>query len=136
MWVIICAVAAGFVAPPTTVLVLAGLVPTLVALIVDRTAERHAVIAVGTLNFAGVAPSVIALWRDGHTMDAALRLLIDPLSMLVMLGAAAIGWVLYLGVPSVLAVFLTHRNEAEIRRMVARREDLVAEWGPEVAAKD
>jgi hypothetical protein len=118
---------------PSTLVLAIGMAPTLVALVVDRDPEKYAAITVGPVNFCGVLPSLIVLWQSGHEMSGAVRLLADPLNWVVMFGAAAAGWVILFTVPPAVAAFLVHRNEAEIKRLTAHQEDLVEEWGPEVA---
>ena len=123
---------AGLLFLPTTLLLVLGLVPTLVALIVDRDPERYAAIAVAPVNFCGVLPLIMTLWQRGHDMREAVNLLSDPLNWLIMFGAAAVGWAIFFAVPPVVASFLAQRNETEIKRLTEHQEKLVEEWGPEV----
>ncbi len=120
---------------PTTLLVMVGLVPTLVALIVDRDAEKFAAITVGPVNFCGVLPAALALWQGAHSVDRAMTILAEPAYWLVMYGAAAAGWLIYFSVPPAVGAYLAHRNEVEIERLTEHQERLVEEWGPEVAAQ-
>lgn len=117
---------------PTTMVLAIGMLPTLVALIVDREPEKYAAITVAPLNFCGVLPWLIKLWRHHHTIDGALALLSDPLTLMVMLAAAGGGWLLYYTVPPVIAALATQRNNAEIKRMQEHQAKLVAEWGADV----
>jgi hypothetical protein len=118
---------------PTTLLLAIGMVPTLVALVVDRDPEKYAAITVGPINFCGVLPSAISLWQAGHEMSQAVALLAEPLNWLIMYGAAAAGWMIYFTLPPAVAAFLAHRNESEIKSLTEHQEKLVEEWGPEVA---
>ena len=124
---------AGLLFLPTTMLLVVGMVPSLVALIVDRDPEKYAAIAVAPINFCGVLPFIITLWQRGHEMRDSVNLLSDPLNWLIMFGAAAVGWAIFFAVPPGVAALLAHRNEAEIKRLTERQEKLVEEWGPEVA---
>ena len=135
LWVLIAIVGMAFLALPSVIVSVVLLVPTIVAAIVDRSRDHHAVLAVGSLNFAGAVPALIDLWGKGHTIGAAGRVLADPYSWLAGFGAAAIGWLLLLGLPKILEVAMTLRNEAEIRRLQERQAALIAEWGPDIAGK-
>jgi hypothetical protein len=120
---------------PTTLIVLVGLVPTLVALIVDRDPEKFAAITVGPINFCGVLPAALALWQGEHSVERASAILAEPNNWLIMYGAAAVGWLIYFSVPPAVGAFMAYRNEIEIKRLTDHQEQLVEEWGPEVAAQ-
>lgn len=135
LWLMVGALSMGFFALPTLLLLVAGMVPTVVAVIVDRRGDRLAPLAVGSLNFAGLFPSFLALWTQGHGLGGVTRVMADPYTWLMAFGAAAIGWALVLGLPWIVETVLAFRNEAEIRRLRNRQAALVAEWGPEVAGR-
>ncbi|MDE1901143.1 MAG: hypothetical protein KGI37_05810 [Alphaproteobacteria bacterium] len=124
-----------FAAPfmmPTLVLLLAGLVPTYVALITDNDPQKSGALSVGALNFAGIVPFIIGLWEKGQTMPNAFAILSDANDWAVILGAAAMGQLVVYAVPQAIATMtLTH---AEIRTKALRKNlDMLREsWGPEV----
>lgn len=126
---------AAFFALPTALLLAAAMVPTLVAWIVDRNRDGHALMSVGTLNLAGLLPSLLALWTGGHSLGIAVRIMSDPYTWLFAFGAAGVGWALVLGLPKIVETAMIFRNEVEINRLQSRQAALVAEWGPEVAGK-
>lgn len=132
---IIGVLSAAFFALPTMMLFTAGMVPTWVAWIVDRNRDNHALMSVGTLNLAGLLPSLLALWTGGHSLRIATRIMSDPYTWLFAFGAAAVGWALVLGLPKVVETAMTFRNEAEIKRLKNRQAALAAEWGEEVSGK-
>lgn len=123
----------GIVVLPTTVLMGVGLIPTLVAAVVDRDPEKSAALTVGAMNLCGVMPFAIELWQSGHLLEQSLGLLATPYTWLVMYGAAAIGWGFYFAIPPLVAGFVTMRDEDKARRLEQDRDALVEEWGPEVA---
>ncbi|MEO3434190.1 hypothetical protein [Inquilinus sp. CAU 1745] len=132
-WVIcVCALPPALMALPTALILVAGMVPTLVALLVDRNPEKYAAVTVGSLNFCGVASVVITLWQTGHSIDNAFRLMIDPFSWLIMLGSAAFGWMVYAGIPPAVGFVLKMRYEAEVAKLKATQKELVEEWGARV----
>ncbi|MEA1938701.1 MAG: hypothetical protein U9N14_06395, partial [Pseudomonadota bacterium] len=73
-----------------TILILIGMAPAIVAYIVDHGREKTATLCVGLLNFCGVLPFAIELYRNfDSSPDGALTILNTPGNWLVMYGAAA-----------------------------------------------
>ena len=120
---------AVFVGFGTFVLACGGLLPTLVAYIVDKHKDRYAVKTVGFMNAAGVAIVAQEMWAGEHTWRKALELLGDPLNWLVMLGSAGVGWVLYFSLPPVVKAYLRVSQELRLKTLIAQQEKLLKEWG-------
>jgi len=124
------------VAAPQALVLLAGaLLPTLAALMMDRTRERHAAFAVGVLNLVGAAPFVFDLLGPRATMATAMAALGDPFALGAIYGAAAVGWALVLAAPPAARIWLaivTERRLAQLRRL---QEVLVEVWGVDVAGE-
>ena len=125
---------AGVLFLPTTLLLAVGLIPTFVALIVDRAPEKYAAITVGPMNLCGVLPAALELWQGSHTVEHALRLITDPLTLLVACSAAGVGWLVFYAVPPLVAGIIVAHHEQEIKRAREHQDKLNAEWGEEVAA--
>jgi len=120
---------------PLCILLLAGLIPTMVATLVDRYRTKYLAGTVGFMNLAGLTPLVVQLWGDGLTMASVAHILSRPIDWLTMYGAAGIGWILFLGMPSVARVFVDIRADQLQRDLKARAKSLVQEWGEEVTGK-
>lgn len=125
----------GLLVLPTTLLLAAGLIPTMVAIIADRDPDKSAALSVGAMNFAGVMPFCIQLWQGGHTSDLTFRLLSAPTTWIIMYAAAGAGWIVYYIVPRLVAGYNVSRAEAKIAELQVGRNDLIADWGPEVAGR-
>lgn len=132
LMVLAAIIALAIVAAPTALVFAVGLLPTIVALLVERDAGRYGAISVGSMNFCGVFPSAIALWRDGHTVQDALNTIANPYDLAVMFGAAGVGWLLYFGLPPLVGSLLVQKHEAEIRRIESQQSALQEEWGPDI----
>src|SRR5436189_2032838 len=85
---------------PLCILLLTGHVPSMVAALVDRYRAKYLSRPVGFMNLAGLTPLVVQLWGAGHTMVGLADILSRPINWLTMYGAAGIGWVLFLGMPT------------------------------------
>ncbi len=116
-----------------TLLICLGLLPTLVALFTETDPNKSGLITVGFLNVAGVLPFIIELWTKGHSLEEAFRILSDPLSWIVMFGAAAMGQLILYAVPTAMAMMAVNRMEARLRILREGLEQLKAIWGPDVA---
>jgi hypothetical protein len=120
---------------PTTIMVVVGMIPTIVAFVIDRDPEKSAGMTVGSMNLCGVMPFLISLWQGGHTIDLAVQTLLHPFPYMMMYGAAAVGWLLYYGIPPMVAGGLAMRDTARSRDLDKKREALVEEWGFEVTGR-
>ena len=118
-----------FVGYPTLMVAVGGMLPTLVAFIVDNRKERYAARTVGYLNSAGVFIVCLDMWGGDHTWQQALDILSQPINYLIMFGAAAVGWVLYFVIPPVVNAYLTIHNDLRMKSLNSEQEKLVKEWG-------
>ncbi len=123
-------------AMPTTVLAAVGMIPSLVAYVADRDPAKSASMTVAPINVCGILPFAMDMWKHQHTMQAAMHLLGDPLTWLVMYGAAAVGWALYFLIPPIVTNFEVMRAESRIEVLTAKKAELTEEWGPDVAISD
>ena len=105
------AVALGLVvALPSVLLLVIGMSPTLVALLVDDSDGFGAGHSVGALNLCGVVPIFGQLWTGNHSLDGLVVIMSDVYTWFFMYGAAALGWLLYLAMPTVVTILLTDRD--------------------------
>jgi len=73
------------------------------------------------------------LWTGKHTPAAATEIISDVLALLVMYAAAGFGWMIFLAIPPVIAVFLSVIAQSRVKALRATQQEIVDEWGPEVA---
>jgi len=130
---ILLIVPAALIVLPTTILFGIGMIPTIVAYVVDRDPDKSAPITVGGLNFCGCMPFAIDLWKHQHTIGAAAKIFADPLAWMVMYSAAAVGWGIYYGIPPMVAGMEVSRAEKRVEVLKQKKVALVQEWGPDVA---
>ena len=123
---------AGIVAMSTTMILLVGLLPTFVALFIDRTPEKTRVLTVGAMNAAGCAPFILQLWTTGVSMDNALSIITDPLTIVVMYCAAGVGYIIDWSVSGLVGSVMIQRGSVRRKQIAKRQAELVERWGPEV----
>jgi len=112
-----------------------GLIPTIVALVVDRQRGKYLTRTVGAMNLAGLAPMLVRLWSNGDNLTAAVGILTRPMNWLIMYGAAGVGWCIFLAMPAVARVIVDLQAEQIQAQLRERAERLVEEWGEEVKGR-
>ncbi len=137
-WPLIMVVLLMAVAGPTALIVFFGMMPAIVSFLVDRTPQKYGPLSVTGMNFCGVFPVLLKLWTGEHSFSAAFDLLVDPMMLLLMYGAAAFGWMLFLVIPPVITSFIAVVTERRVVYLRNVQKNIVDEWGEEVAqiAKD
>ena len=133
LWLSIAFVTLIIMSLPTVVILFFGMLPTIVAFIIDRSKQRNASSCVGGINFCGVFPFLMELWSGDNSMDMSVRILTDVFSLAIMFGAAAFGWMIYLTLSPVIAAFLSVRAQHKISSMRTTQRQLIEEWGEDVA---
>lgn len=118
---------------PSTVLVGACMIPTLVALMVDNSPQRAAWLTVGCMNFAGTIPSWFRLCETGHRLERAFELVLQPTTFLLAYGAAAVGWFIYLNITPFVAGIMVARGEKRLKDIEKRQKDIISKWGQDVS---
>ncbi|MFN3828151.1 MAG: hypothetical protein ACK4NR_11080 [Micavibrio sp.] len=116
---------------PTTILLLFGMLPTVVAAVVDRKGGTRA-ITVGSMNLAGCIPFLLDLWTSGHTAANAVALITNPSTIVVMYAAAAIGYMIDWALSGIIATIMIQRTTARLEAIRKRQDELIERWGPEV----
>lgn len=76
-----------------------GMLPNLVAFIVDRSPRNYSIYCVGGMNLSGVFPYLLDLWTGNDDFNAAIEILTDVFSLLVMYSGAGFGWMLFMSIP-------------------------------------
>lgn len=117
---------------PSCIVLAVNMVPTFIAYVVDKSHEKYLAVTVGLLNACGTVPALAMLWLQGQSYDAALDVSSNPIHWLMAYGAAAIGWVVYLGLPPVLGHYYGITSQARLLNHRRKQEVLVEAWGEEV----
>jgi hypothetical protein len=120
------------IALPVALLLLVGIVPSIVAYIIDHTPRRTLTLTVGPLNLAGAGPYCLQLWFGADTVRALGQDLTNVWVWLVMYSAAAVGWLLHLGMPLIVRFVLERAIDGRKAKLVQIQNKLRAEWGDEV----
>jgi hypothetical protein len=120
---------------PLCLLFVGGMLPTVVAAIVDHHSRRYLARTVAATNLVGVLPPALQMWEAGIAFSSLQAVIANPYTWLLMYGAAGVGWLLYFGMPPLVRVLVDLRSEEAKQRLEARAKMLVEEWGEEVTGR-
>jgi hypothetical protein len=127
--------AAALMAPMAIVLV-AALVPSLVARLVDSSPRHYLTFTVLSLNLVGALYFVHELLTMGNSLDVLPIVLQDAIGWLAAFAGAGCGWLLFLAMPALVSKLAEAQSALRMRRVHRDQTQLTEEWGQVVAAKD
>lgn len=119
----------------TTIFLVIGMMPTIVAKLVDKTKEKTKSLTIGFMNFAGCFPFWFEILEKGHTLDAVLSVLTSSMSMVIIYSTAVLGYLIEWGVVGFVANIAVQRGKARLVAIKKHQEELVRRWGPEVTGE-
>ena len=114
---------------PTTFLMAIGMLPTVVALIIDQDPGKNKSFTIGTMNFAGCFPFLLGIWRAPDKMETAMQYLADPTTIIIMYCAALMGYFINWFVTIAISSILVQRSKARIKKIEEQKIALEERWG-------
>ena len=121
---------------PIAIVMVAALVPSVVARIVDTHPNRYLTFTVLGLNLVGSLYFVHQVLTMGNDLEVVARVLQDSIGWLAALSGAGCGWLLFLAVPPLIAKMAEAQSGLRLRRVHRDQTQLINEWGEVVAARD
>lgn len=109
-----------------------GMMPTVIAYLVDSDSEKQRFRVVRNFNLIGVLPSLPGLIAQGNSVVAVHGALSNPYSWLTMYGAALVGFLLVWITPAISYFLMDLNTTRRIRRLEKAQDTLRKEWGPGV----
>ncbi|AZL16233.1 hypothetical protein [Rickettsiales endosymbiont of Stachyamoeba lipophora] len=108
---------------------LVGMLPTIVACMIDRRLSRAASNTIGAFNLTGVFPYLLDLWNSGDAASNKARdLLGDVHIWLIIYSSAALGLLLIWGLPTLMGNFFVFRSKKKIEYYREEQMELYHEW--------
>lgn len=108
------------------------LIPTYIALFIDRQTPRTLGLTVGAANLAGTVPNFLDVLKLSGNPSAALTLALQPSTLAMAYAGAGIGWLIHLAVTRFVALVIVSKAEARIQKLAKREQVLIERWGPEI----
>ena len=130
------AIGAMIFALPSFLLLVVAMLPTFGAYIIDKHPNGHLTQSVGFMNLAGTWPFLLQLWTGSNSLIQSVKMLTDPYAWLLIYSAAALGWLFYLGFPSLSLMFQDYSAEQRAKNLRIALKKLKVEWGDEVMGQN
>lgn len=117
---------------PTTLLLAVGMLPTLVAFVIDTDPAKNKSFTIGAMNFAGCFPFLLGIWQSQDAMYAAISYLADPKTVVVMYSAALLGYMINWIVAIAISSLLVKRAQMRIKKIEEQKLAMEERWGVKV----
>ncbi len=114
------------------VMLVIGLMPSIVAHILDRRPGKAASHTILAFNMAGLLKHIMNIFTGGNPNQTAQHLITDPYTWLWVYIFAAFGWLVVHILPQIAILFLSLKAEYTVKRMKSLQEKLASEWGDDI----
>lgn len=116
----------------SVIIVLFGLLPGMVAIIVDQ--DRNHFISKIVLNYnaIGIVPYIFKIFQSANPNNMAISLIIDPRTWMLIFSSAALGWLIYWAFPQAASAVQNVKSSIKVRQLEIELEKLSTEWGEEI----
>ena len=121
---------------PLAIVLVAAMVPSFVARLVDTSPGRHLTFTVSSFNLIGALYFVHQIFTKGNSLEVVTTVLRDSIGWLAALSGAGCGWLLFLAMPPLVAKMAEAQSALRMRRVHRDQKQLVSDWGQSVATKD
>lgn len=136
LWIfIIAAVAMSVAFFASSLLLLVGMLPTLIALVVVSKNHKNKALTIGAMNFSGCFIYLLEIWQSNDRMSSTIEILSDPMSTVIMYGAAGVGYIINWGVTNFVRQIMYSTAEAKIRSLENEKKKLIERWGEKVTGE-
>lgn len=128
----ICALLVCIMFASVAVIMVVGMIPTLVAAIVDRSEGRMRALTIGAMNFAGCVPFMLEVFKKGNGLETSIAYMLEPQTIVVIYFAAAMGYLIDWAMTGIVSSILVQRTKNRLREIQKDQKDLTERWGMEV----
>lgn len=130
--VIVLGVLTAILFSAEAIILAVGMIPTLVAVIVDRSEHKVRSLTIGMLNFAGCMPFMIEVFAKGNDIQAALSYVTQPRTIVVIYFAAGMGYMINWMMAGLMSSILIQKTKRRVKEIEGLKAELVDRWGQEV----
>lgn len=128
----IAAMAMSLISAYSVIIVLFGMLPGLIAMIIDQEARRYISKIVLSFNATGCLPFLLKVLKSSSSNAVAIEIIVDPRTWLTIYISASIGWFLYWILPYFFTSINNLKIQFRIQQLNFELERLVSEWGEEI----
>lgn len=119
----------------TAIMLFIGLIPAFVAFFTDSSPKKSKAVTVGSYNLIGCMPFVMDLWSTDTSIDQAMNIVLDPITLIVMYAAAGFGYMVDWSMTSAMAAMIYKQGLERQKAIEKRQKKLVERWGDVVKKK-
>ena len=130
--VFIVSVITSVVFSAIAIILAVGMVPTVVAAIVDKTEGKMRTMTVGAINFAGCTPFMIDVFKQGNSIETAITYIVEPQTIVVIYFAAGMGYTIDWAITGIVSSIMVQKGKKRRKDILKAQKDLVDRWGAEV----
>ena len=109
-----------------------GMLPTIVAYFTDDKPGKNKTFTIGAINFSACFHYLINIWISADPVEAATTYLGDPLTVMVIYSAAALGYILNYVSTILMSSVLQKKSYARIEKLESQKKKLEKRWGKKV----
>lgn len=128
----LAAMAMSLISAYSVIIVLFGMLPGLIAMIVDQDARRYISKIVLSFNCTGCLPYILKVLKSASSNSVAIEIIVDPRTWLTIYTSASIGWFIYWALPHFFTAINNIKVQFRIQQLNFELDRLVAEWGDEI----
>lgn len=121
---------------PLAIVLVAALVPSVVARIVDSGPGKFLTLSVFSMNLVGSLYFVHQVFTLGNDLSVVSVVLRDSIGWLAAFAGAGCGWMLFAAMPPMFAKMAEAQSALRMRRVRRDQAQLVEEWGKVVTGSD
>lgn len=118
---------------PAIIVLLIGLLPTLTILFIDPKNSAKLII-IGCFNLSGLFVYLINMINH-FSIYGAFNLLSDVFNMIIMLGSAALGFLVYYEMPNLFAYIAQNTSQRRLANIESELKKISEEWGSQIIDK-
>ncbi len=131
LFIVLCVLVSVLFSAVSIILAI-GMLPTVVATIVDRSEGKIRALTIGAMNLAGCAPFVVDVLKGGNNIETAINFIVQPETIIVMYFAAGIGYVIDWSMTGIVSSMIVQKGKKRLKDIEKNKKELIDRWGIEV----
>ncbi|MBE6452470.1 MAG: hypothetical protein E7012_03155 [Alphaproteobacteria bacterium] len=120
----------AFIAPQIAIILAIGLLPTFTVLLTDSK-KTDKLLIVGCFNMTGIFVCMMDIFKQ-YSLTHSVSILSNVFNIIIMLGAAALGMIIYYELPNLFVMISKASVHRRLRNIDDKIEKLTTEWGSEI----
>ena len=115
-----------------SILLAVGMLPTLVAFVVDKTKGKARAMTIGFMNFAGCCPFLMEIYNQGNNIETAIDRITDPETIVIIYCAAGVGYLIDWAMTGIVSSIIVQKEKKRLKDIEKLKSELIERWGVEV----